>query len=283
MKFTKMHGAGNDFVIMDDRSMNFPEHDVALVQKISVRGTGVGCEGVILVRLAEALSDCDFTMIFLNPDGSRASMCGNASRCLALFAFEHGIGGRHQRIGTDAGIITADVLEVSSGHERVCVHMTEPKDRLPLVSVTLSDGRVVACFKVNTGVPHGVVFVEDVSAVDVARDGREIRFAEAFAPAGVNVDFVQVVANGPALMRTYERGVEAESGACGTGAVAAGLAMAETLGALLPVSLRVRSGDILEVDGQVAESGLCHDMTLTGPACKVFEGHFDTHWMEGLR
>ena len=280
MKFTKMHGAGNDFVIIDDRSMNFPEHDTARVQKISARGTGVGCEGVILVRLADAFTECDFKMIFLNPDGSRASMCGNASRCLALFAFEKGIGGRHQRIGTDAGIISADVLDFHEGQGVVCVHMTEPKDRVPLVTVDLPQGRSVECFKVDTGVPHAVVFVDDVAAMDVNRDGKIIRFAQVFAPQGVNVDFVQIIESGPSLMRTYERGVEAESGACGTGAVAAGLAMAEKLGLSLPVSLRVTSGDVLVVDGQVAESGLCHSMTLTGPACKVFEGHFNASWLE---
>ncbi len=280
MKFTKMHGAGNDFIVIDDRAINFSEQDTARVQKIGTRGTGVGCEGVILVRLADAFTDCDFKMIFLNPDGSRASMCGNASRCLALFAYEKGIGGRHQRIGTDAGIITADVLNVSEGQGVVCVHMTEPKDREPLVTVDMPDGRSVACFKVDTGVPHAVVFMDDIAAMDVAGDGRFIRFAQAFAPQGVNVDFVQIDESRPSLMRTYERGVEAESGACGTGAVAAGIAMAEKLGISLPVSLRVKSGDVLAVDGQVAASGLCHSMTLTGPACKVFEGHFNKHWLE---
>ena len=178
MKFTKMHGAGNDFVIIDDRSMNFSEHDTVRVRRIGARGTGVGCEGIILVRLADAFTECDFKMIFLNPDGSRASMCGNAVRCLALFAFEKGIGGRHQRIGTDAGIISADVLDVCEGQGVVRIHMTEPKNRVPLVNVDLPHGRSAACFKVDTGVPHAVLFVDDVAAVDVAGDGKVIRFAK---------------------------------------------------------------------------------------------------------
>ncbi len=111
IKFTKMHGAGNDFLIIDDRSHNFPENDVELVRAISARGTGVGCEGVLIVRLAAAFTDCDYEMIFLNPDGSRASMCGNASRCVALYTFERNIAGRRQRVGADAGVITLDVLE----------------------------------------------------------------------------------------------------------------------------------------------------------------------------
>ena len=281
LKFTKMHGAGNDFIMIDDRSGNFPEHDARLVKAIASRGTGIGCEGVLIVRLAETFGDCDYKMIFLNPDGSRASMCGNASRCVGLFAFENCIGDRHQRVGTDAGIISVDVLESDSGQGTVCVHLTEPKDRIPSVWVDLPGGRRVECFKVDTGVPHAVVFVDDVAAVDVDKEGRLIRFADAFAPAGVNVDFVQVILSGGAYaMRTYERGVEGESGACGTGAVAAGVAMAEKLGIKLPVVFQVSSGDYLAVDGAVAESGLCHEMTLTGPARKVFEGYMDTTWVD---
>ena len=280
IKFTKMHGAGNDFVMIDDRSGNFPEHDARLVKALASRGTGIGCEGVLIVRLAESFSDCDYKMIFLNPDGSRASMCGNASRCVGLFAFENGIGGRHQRVGTDAGIITVEVLESDSGHGTACVHMTEPKDRAPCGHVDLPGGRRAECFKVDTGVPHAVVFVDDVDTVDVDTDGRIIRFADLFAPAGVNVDFVQVSRDeSPHAMRTYERGVEGESGACGTGAVAAGVAMAEKLGIKLPVALKVRSGDCLAVDGTVDGSGLCHGMTLTGPVRKVFEGYLETNWV----
>jgi len=283
IKFTKMHGAGNDFIMIDDRSVNFPDGDAGLVRAIAARGSGIGCEGVLVVRLAETFSTCDYRMIFLNPDGSRASMCGNASRCVALFAFEHGIGGRRQRVGTDAGIITLEVLESGGGRGVVRVHMTEPNARVPGVWVDLPGGRRAECFKVDTGVPHAVVFVDDVAAVDVAGDGRAIREAKVFAPAGANADFVQVMEGSGAVMRTYERGVEGESGACGTGAVAAGIAMAEKLGTGLPVFIRVRSGDMLAVGGEMAESGLCRAMTLTGPARKVFEGVIDTELFEGGR
>lgn len=278
-----MHGAGNDFIMIDDRSVNFPEADVALVRSISARGVGIGCEGVLVVRLAETFSETDYRMVFLNPDGSRASMCGNAARCVALFAFEHGIGGRHQRVGTDAGVIALDVLESGGGRGVVKVHMTDPNDRASGVRVALPGGRSAACFKVDTGVPHAVVFVDDIDAVDVAGDGKVIRHAGVFAPAGANVDFVQVIEGSGAVMRTYERGVEGESGACGTGAVAAGIALAEQRGIVLPVYIKVRSGDMLVVGGEMAASGLCHAMTLTGPARKVFEGVIDTDLFEGGR
>ncbi len=280
IKFTKMHGAGNDFLILDDRAGAFPDHDAAFVARLAARRFGVGCEGVLALRLADSFTDFDYRMIFLNPDGSRAAMCGNASRCVALFAFELGVGGRCQRILADAGAITAEILEAGRGRGVVRIHATKPCARAARVEVALPGGRVAECFKVDTGVPHAVVFVPDVAAVDVVGDGRAIRNAPAFAPAGVNADFVEILASGGAAMRTYERGVEAESGACGTGALAAGVALAEGRGVKLPVSIRVSSGDVLVVDGEPGEDGLCGGMTLTGPVRKVFEGVLETEWLE---
>ena len=281
IKFTKMHGAGNDFLILDDRAGAFPDQDAALVARLAARRFGVGCEGVLALRQADAFTDFDYKMVFLNPDGSRAAMCGNASRCVALFAFELGIGGRCQRILADAGAITAEILEAGRGRGIVRIHATKPCGRAAIVNVDLPGGRTAECFKVDTGVPHAVVFVDDVTSVDVMGDGRAIRNAAAFAPAGTNADFVQELEPGIAWMRTCERGVEAESGACGTGALAAGIALAERRGAKLPVAIRVGSGDVLIVDGEIGESGLCCGMTLTGPARKVFEGVVDTEWLEG--
>jgi len=279
ISFTKMHGAGNDFIVIDDRHERFPDHDAAFVRQIAGRRTGIGCEGVIILRPALNDAECDYRMIFLNPDGSRASMCGNATRCLALFAFDNGTGGRVQRIGTDAGVVIAEILTASAGFGSVCVQMPPPHGRRESVRVALPNGRGVDCFYVDTGVPHAVVFVDDVTAIDVAVDGRAIRTAEAFAPAGTNVDFVQIVQDGPALVRTYERGVEAESGACGTGAAAVGVAMAESRRQSLPVSLQFSSGEILVVNGQMNASGLCDGVRLTGPARKVFEGRLLKRWL----
>ncbi|NLB69751.1 MAG: diaminopimelate epimerase [Lentisphaerae bacterium] len=279
IKFTKMHGAGNDFIMIDNRAGNFPTGNKKFIQAVSARGTGIGCEGLLLVQQAPSLSDCDYEMIFINPDGSRASMCGNASRCVALFTFEKNLAGRRQRVKTEAGTIILDVLESSNGSGTVRVHLTEPKDRKANVEVQLPDGRKLDCFYVDTGVPHAVIFVEDVASIDIIGDGKAIRYATEFAPVGVNVDFVQTEnGDGFAEMRTYERGVEDETGACGTGAVAAAIAMREKLDILLPVSIQVSSGDILKVDGSVEESGLCHNMRLTGPVKTVLEGRLDTDW-----
>lgn len=279
ISFTKMHGAGNDFIIIDDRNEHFPDHDAAFVRQIAGRRTGIGCEGVIIVRSARSDAECDYRMVFLNPDGSRASMCGNATRCLALFAFNNGTGGRIQRIGTDVGIVVAEVLEARAGAGTVCVQMPPPHGRRESVLVPLPDGRIADCFYVNTGVPHAVVFADDVAAVNVAEDGRTIRMAEAFAPDGTNVDFVQIMSDGPTRVRTYERGVEAESGACGTGAAAVGVAMAELRKCPLPVSLQFSLREILVIDGQIDASGQCHGVCLTGPAQSVFEGRLQKHWI----
>ena len=267
IKFTKMHGAGNDFLILDDRAGAFPDHDAAFVARLAARRFGVGCEGVLALRLADSFTDFDYRMIFLNPDGSRAAMCGNASRCVALFAFELGVGGRCQRILADAGAITAEILEAGRGRGVVRIHATKPCARAARVEVALPGGRVAECFKVDTGVPHAVVFVPDVAAVDVVGDGRAIRNASAFSPAGTNADFVEALPSGGARMRTYERGVEAETLACGTGIVAAAL-VAEKLGLVrTPVRVRTAGGDELEV-------GLA-PLTLTGPAEHSFRGTID--------
>ncbi len=280
LNFTKMQGAGNDFVVIDDLGGRFPVEDRALIRRLAARRMGIGCEGVIVIRPGPDDASADFTMLFFNPDGSRASMCGNATRCLALFAFEHGIGGRVQRMATDAGPVVAEILDARRGYGTVRVALTPPRDRREQVSVALTRGRVADCFHVNTGVPHAVVFVEDAEAVDVVSDGRAIRHAAVFSPSGVNVDFVSLLPDGSVRARTYERGVEDESGACGTGAVAVAIALVERRGGALPVVVRFGAGMALVVDGVRDAAGLCHAMRLTGPARLVFEGCLETSWTD---
>ena len=270
LRFTKTHGAGNDIIIIDDRSATFPEHDAALIRSLSDRRLGIGSEGIVLVRLAETFTGCSFRMVFFNPDGSRASFCGNAARCVALFAYKAGIGGKIQTIASDAGEFKAEIISVDShcAKAEVRVEMPPPKNRVKSVMVGNYD-----CYALNTGVPHAVVFVADTSAIDVAAEGRALRFAPQFAPDGTNADFVQITGASSAKMRVYERGVEAESGACGTGACAAGAAMAEKLEAPLPVTLETSSGYTLTVDGDFGANGLLEKIRLSGPAEIVFEGH----------
>lgn len=265
VKFTKMHGAGNDFVVVDDLRGTFPSGNPALIAALAARRTGIGCEGVILAEKADPASGADYKMRFFNPDGYPASMCGNGARCVALFAFRRGIAGISQKIETDSGIVSADILEPGLSGALVKVTMT-PASAVENRVVKVKAGSF-ECLCVNTGVPHAVVFVENADAADVRTVGRQIRESDDFAPDGTNVDFAEVVSPGEIVLRVYERGVEDESGACGTGAVAAAIASFYRGTTGRNVSIRVSSGDTLEVS--VLESGA---PALTGPACIVFEG-----------
>ena len=253
VRFTKMHGAGNDFILIDDRAETMPT-DRATLAALAARRTGIGCEGVILVQPSAV---ADFKMRFFNPDGGEAELCGNGARCVAAFARAIGaVAGPQMRFETLAGEVRAEVVDEAT----VKVWMPTPRD--------LRDGFV------NSGVPHKVVPVADLAAADVAGEGRRIRYSEEFAPAGTNVDFVVYAPPHEAAMRTYERGVEAESGACGTGAVAAAVVGVAQHGMSFPVRVRTTEGYALAVDGTRTADGGFADVTLTGPVKTVFTGAF---------
>ena len=255
--FTKMHGAGNDFIMIDDRSLTFPLEDCAFIQRISARRTGVGCEGLILLQPSDV---ADLRMRFFNPDGHEVEMCGNGARCFARMAYELGAVSAEMCIETMAGLVRATVLG-----EKVCLRLTEPSD----LSLNVELGLEAETDFVNTGVPHAIVWMDDVSAVDVDALGRSLRFHDAFAPQGTNVDFVQVNADGTLTLRTYERGVEAETMACGTGAVAVAVLASERGRVALPVTVHCAGGYDLVIGCD--QSGT----TLTGGAEKVFAGEVD--------
>lgn len=265
MKFTKMHGAGNDFVLIDDRAGEFPSHDHMLIAAMASRRTGIGCEGVILVQKAEA-ANADFKMVFFNPDGGEVDLCGNGARCVAAFAYEIGAAPKPaMTFQTRAGLVDAEVL--ASG--LVKVWLPEPRERRYGITA-----RGVAGDYVVAGVPHFVVECEKVSAVDVEVRGRELRLADEFAPDGTNVDFVQYLPPSKAIVRTYERGVEAESGACGTGATAAAIVGVEHKGMSLPIHVRTTQGYDLTIDADWRRAKAT-GFTLTGPVKKVYSGTID--------
>ncbi len=262
IRFTKMHGAGNDFVLVDDRDGAFPERG-SLIAAMAADRTGVGCEGVILVHASDR---ADFRMTFYNPDGTEAELCGNGARCAAAFARRIGAAkGGAMTFETGAGLVDAEIV----GDGLVKVWMPEPRDRRYGLCVGGRAGDFIVA-----GVPHFVVPVANVAKVDVAREGRALRLAGEFAPNGTNVDFVQYVSSSKAVMRTYERGVEAESGACGTGAVAVAVAGVEAHGMSLPMHVRSSKGYDLVVEGDYRQSQGT-GFTLTGPVCTVFEGEID--------
>ena len=266
VRFTKMHGAGNDFVLVDDRDETFPERG-SLIAAMAADHTGIGCEGVILVRKS---SKADFRMTFYNPDGTEAELCGNGARCVAAFARRIGaVKSSSMTFETGAGLVDAEIIDDSL----VKVWMPEPKNRRYGLQVKVGDTFVSGDY-VEAGVPHFIVPCESVASVDVEGLGRALRLSDAFAPNGTNVDFVQFIPAHKALIRTYERGVEAESGACGTGAVATAVVAVETKKMSLPVHVRTSQGYTLTVDGDWRHAKST-GFTLTGPVKKVFEGVVD--------
>jgi len=267
VRFTKMHGAGNDFVLIDDRTESFPVHDHLRLAALATARTGIACEGVILVQPSDA---ADFRMVFFNPDGTEADLCGNGARCVAAFAREIGVvKSPAMTFETRAGLVDAELTENGC----VKVWMPEPKNRRYSLRVQLSSQTVAGDY-VEAGVPHFIVSCASVSTVDVENLGRELRLSDAFAPNGTNVDFVQFIPPSKALIRTYERGVEAESGACGTGAMAVAVVGVETKGMSLPIHVRTPQGYDLVIEGDWRRSKGT-GFTLTGPVKKVFEGEID--------
>ena len=252
--FVKMHGAGNDFVMIDNRNGTFPCDDHRRIAAMATRRSGIGCEGVIVVQRSEV---ADFKMRFFNPDGTEAELCGNGARCVAAFAKEIGaVTGPTMRFETEAGMLEAEIVDLSL----VKVAMPSPKDR--------RDDFVVA------GVPHKIVPVENLARVDVEGEGRRIRLSDEFAPNGTNVDFVTYRAPNRVNIRTYERGVEAESGACGTGSVAAAVIGVADYGLSFPVHVKTVQGYDLTVDGEF-DGETFSKITLTGPVKRVYEGELD--------
>ena len=283
IEFAKMHGAGNDFVVVADPGGLFRGGDgERLARALCTPHTGLGSEGLIALA-PESGGETDFSMVFRNPDGSRVGMCGNGARCAAFFAFRRGWAGRKTRFRSDAGTVGAEIASVGPDGASAVVRVdaTEIRDRRGRVAVTGLPGREFRAL--DTGVPHAVRFVdgaaEDFDALDVVSEGRTVRYAPEFAPAGTNADFARVDGPSELSLRTYERGVEDETGACGTGAIAAAVAAAESGLVSLPCRVKVRGGDTLVVDAVRGADGLCRAPTLSGPARLVCEGRFRAEWI----
>lgn len=262
LSFTKMNGAGNDFVMLDNR-----DGSIALtaesIATLCDRHRGVGADGVLAVEPAE--NGADFRMRYYNADGGEAEMCGNGARCFARYAQRLSSKKGDIRFETQAGVIGAHF-----DGEMVRIAMSDPHSHWPPQGLDLN-GRHEEVHFINTGVPHAVVFVDDIEAVDVRVDGAALRYHEAFAPKGTNANFVQVRESNLIVIRTYERGVEDETLACGTGVCAAALLHHLRSGAASPIGVIVRGGDTLQVSFTASPAGFQH-VTLTGPADFVFDG-----------
>jgi diaminopimelate epimerase len=237
--FYKMSGSGNDFIIIDNRSRMIDDIDLPkFIRNVCRRKMSVGADGLILI---ESSDKADFRWQFYNSDGSRAEMCGNGARCAARFAFVNGIAGESLSFETDAGIISGQVAG-----DRAKVKMPDPADLRLDYRIDLRTGALTVS-SINTGVPHVVIIEDDVAQIDVFNLGREIRNHQAFAPAGTNVNFICRQAPGQLVIRTYERGVEDETLACGTGSIASALVTSSKFNWSSPIDLVTRSGELLRI------------------------------------
>jgi len=260
--FTKMNGAGNDFVLIDNRSGDVHLNGDQIVL-ICDRHRGVGADGILL--LEKASNQTDFRMRYFNSDGGEAEMCGNGARCFARFANKVANAQGKISFETPAGVIAAELKG-----DLVTLQMTDPTDLRLNVTLRIGDKNRSIHF-INSGVPHVVMSDERIDDVDVRQEGAAIRHHQMFSPKGANVNFIEKRGAKQIAIRTYERGVEDETLACGTGVVAGALIFAETENSDGPIRVLVRGGNELQV-GFEKTGKLFKNVTLTGPAEFVFEG-----------
>lgn len=258
LKFTKMTGSGNDFIIIDNRDNKIRDYNTEFIKKVCTRSLSVGADGIIFI---ENSKQADFKWSFFNSDGSVAEMCGNGSRCVAKYAYLNGIAGKKMRFETLAGIISAEIKD----DEYVKVQLTDPFDEK--FNITVDNFELSY---VNTGVPHAVIKTNKLEDADLQIVGSTIRFHSFFAPAGTNVDLYEIIGDNTVKMRTYERGVEGETFACGTGAAAVAMVAARNDKVKSPVSVVTKSSEILKI--YLEESHIF----LEGKARFVYNGELHT-------
>ena len=266
LDFTKMNGAGNDFIFLDNRAGKI-QLTPAQIVRLCDRHRGVGADGVMLL-VPSRTGQADWAWDFYNSDGSAGEMCGNGARCFGRFVQKTaGVSGSFT-FETGAGIITAALQGAF-----VTVNLTLPRDLRLHEQVRLSTG-VETIHSLNTGVPHAVLYVPDADQAMVMSLGPEIRRHAHFSPRGTNVNFVQVLGPNHIRVRTFERGVEGETLACGTGVSAAAMVSARVHGFTSPVKVQVQGGDLLEVSFKDHGTDF-EDVRLAGPAEFVFEGRVE--------
>ena len=265
LRFVKMNGAGNDFVLFDNRA-----GDIQLSPKqiatICDRHRGVGADGILL--LEKSSNGADFRMRYYNADGGEAEMCGNGARCFARYANKIASAQEHVSFETPAGVIRAKLHD-----DLVTLQMSDPTDMRLNMRLQIESEEAVVHY-INSGVPHVVVPVSRIDVVHVGTQGAAIRRHEMFSPKGANVNFLEKQGPKNIAIRTYERGVEDETLACGTGVVASALIFAATEKVDGPIGVRVRGGNELQV-GFIKHGDHFHEVTLTGPAEFVFEGSIE--------
>ncbi|TLY33759.1 MAG: diaminopimelate epimerase [Ignavibacteria bacterium] len=273
IRFIKMTGAGNDFVLIDEMDQHTPSTDWArLAPFLCDRRFGVGADGVLILRPSRSL---DFVMEYFNADGSSGGMCGNGGRCAASYYML-----KHHRQETTFEAL-CDSYTARTAGEGIILRMTDPVNIQLGKRITVM-GESVPIHYVDTGAPHAVAFVDQlpesfralIASNGILEVGRAIRYHDEFKPNGTNVDLIEIQTAGGLSMRTYERGVEAETLACGTGAVACSILGALLKGLRPPLEIRTRSNQVLRVNFH-ASGDRISDVDLEGPVKTVFHGEIE--------
>ncbi len=263
LTFYKYVGCGNDFLIFDHRRGVFPVGLSNLVKNLCNRRSGIGADGILLL---ENSRQADAYMRIFNSDGSEAEMCGNGLRCFVQWLYHLQLISSRCVIETVNGSLSASVHQ-----EEIVIEMSAPKEISWHQQVKL-DEQIFSGHLINSGVPHLVIFVKDIHQVDVAKWGKLMRFHSAWQPKGVNVNFVQQLSASQIILRTYERGVEGETLACGTGATAAALATAYLTNASSPITVQTWSKENLTIHFHLKRDGFSQ-VKMVGPAKQVFRGN----------
>lgn len=280
MQFTKMHGAGNDFVILDNRDSAIPAESLpALARRLCEAHRSIGADGMMVV--VGAVRGGDYGMLYFNRDGSLGEMCGNGARCICRYGYEHGLAGERPRVETTAGLVTGERVD----RQRWRVRLNDPSV-VDLHRAVTVDGTVYDCGYAELGepgIPHAVVLLptyETWARESLRSLGRALRAADAF-PRGANVSFVKPLGSGSVQALTYERGVEDFTLACGTGcgAIATVLALRGLTGGD-SLTITMPGGELsvsLHREGEKVR-----DLFLTGPTCLVCEGEVSEEMLAGI-
>lgn len=253
INFSKYQGAGNDFIIVDDQKGMFNKIGSNIIRQLCDRHLGIGADGLMLLKKS---ANTDFKMIYYNSDGLEGTMCGNGGRCITHFAYNHGLCGTQITFSAIDGLHKAEILDDNLVRLKMMDTISNFHD--------YPDGVFV-----DTGSPHFVMNVENIESIDVFNEGRKIRLQDRFNPGGVNVNFIQPD-NGLIHIATYERGVENETLACGTGSVAAALVYARNSGSKKQeIELQAKGGR-LKVSFLKKNNNTFTNVWLEGGAVEVF-------------
>ncbi len=268
INFTKMAGAGNDFIIIDAiKNTNYNN----LAKKVCDRTSGIGADGLMVFDKSKK---ADYRMRIINTDGSEAEMCGNGARCMAAYIVKNKKPSKKLfSMETLAGIIMAEAQG-----EIATVKLSNPRDYKENISIPVAGKSIKASF-INTGVPHTVIFVKNLENTDVLKLGKLIRYHKIFSPKGTNVNFIEKISSDLVAIRTYERGVEDETKACGTGSVAAAFVAYRNFNPTVTnkecakIRVKTRSGEILKVTFDI-KAGSVNNVWLNGSAKFIAKGEF---------